>query len=184
MGWERALLAFLGWASRRTRAWLPVAVVGLAVPAYVSGAHAAGWTAGRDTGRSFANGEQVVPNLAFVASASRGLEPKPDPTRIEVALSAPSAGTVSVSYAMSGGDATAGEDFLLADGQLTFEPDSVKAFVPLKVLPDYLVELDETVVIAVSDPVNANMPDVFDHVYTIENDDFGVCRGKASTFAG
>ncbi len=74
-----------------------------------------------------------------------------------VTLSIASGQTVTVSYAEgSGGTATAGVDYTaLAPGALTFAPGETAGTIAVTVAGDALDEVDETVVVTLSDAVNA-----------------------------
>jgi hypothetical protein len=76
---------------------------------------------------------------------------------VSVTLSNPYSLTVAVDYATSGGTATPGEDYAAVSGTLTFDPGVThRAFVIL-IVDDGLVESNETIGLALSDPVNADL---------------------------
>jgi hypothetical protein len=123
-----------------------------------------------------------------------------------VRLSAPVSQTVTAHYAtadvtpgVSGAPvypATAGSDYLAADGTLTFAPGQTSLTVAVAVLGDKLVEADEQFALVVSDAVNATAgtSGVTGNVATIVNDDHypvpvagpdrTVDEGAAVTFDG
>jgi FKBP-type peptidyl-prolyl cis-trans isomerase 2 len=76
---------------------------------------------------------------------------------ISVALSAASGQVVTVDYATSDGTATAGSDYLAASGTLTFAPGVVSQTFTVPLLADTFDELDETVVLTLSEPSNAGL---------------------------
>ncbi|WP_405228437.1 Calx-beta domain-containing protein, partial [Lentisalinibacter sediminis] len=76
-----------------------------------------------------------------------------------VSLSAPSGRPVSVGYATVDGTATAGEDYTGVAGTVDFAPGETAATVTVVVVGDTLDEVDETVTLAVSSPVNADLGD-------------------------
>ncbi len=90
---------------------------------------------------------------------------------IDVTLSAPSEETVTVNYATANGDAIAGVDYTATSGTATFAPgDTSESFV-VPILPDGLDEVDETFLVNLSSPVNAELGDSQATV-TIVDDDF------------
>ena len=72
-------------------------------------------------------------------------------------LSAPSATAVTVKYRVTGGSATAGTDYVLAAGRLTFAPNQSRKEIVLKLLPDALAEGDETIVITLHAPTGGTL---------------------------
>ena len=66
---------------------------------------------------------------------------------------------VTVGYAVTGGTAKAGADYLaLQPGTLTFQPDDTSKTIPVTVMGDNIDEIDEeTVRIALSDPTDATL---------------------------
>ena len=64
--------------------------------------------------------------------------------RFEVSLSEASDTVTLVEYATSDGTATAGEDYVAAEGTLSFAPGETRKFVDVTVLPDTIGEGDET----------------------------------------
>lgn len=74
---------------------------------------------------------------------------------ITVNLSGESAYTVSVDYNTADGTAAAGEDYTAATGTLTFVPGDTSETFTVTLLDDVVDEPNETVVLHLSDPVNA-----------------------------
>src|SRR5207249_2215454 len=75
----------------------------------------------------------------------------------QVRLSTASGKTVSVDYATANGTATAGIDYQAANGTLTFPPGTILQTVAVRVTGDDLVEPDETVLVNLSNVVNATI---------------------------
>lgn len=95
-----------------------------------------------------------------------------NPNVIQVVLSGPSGDTITLDYAVNGGNATGGGvDYTLANGTLTFNPGETSKFVPISVVSDELDENDETVQFAFSNPVNANLVGPVVNTFTIIDDD-------------
>ncbi len=114
--------------------------------------------------------DDPLPQVAFATAAAHGPE---DLTAVSLAvtLSAPSGRRVTVDYAVTGGTATDGVDYTLAPGTLTFAPGQTSAMIPLAVIEDLLHELDETVVVSLSNPGNATLGANAGTTYTILDND-------------
>ncbi len=76
---------------------------------------------------------------------------------ISVTLSNPYSLTVAVDYATSGGTATPGEDYAPVSDTLTFDPGVTHQTFVIPIVDDGLVESDETIGLALSNPVNADL---------------------------
>ena len=88
-----------------------------------------------------------------------------------VTLSAASAATVNVSYATANGTAlTSDSDYQSTSGTLTFNPGDLTKPVTVVINGDQKTELDETVLVNLTNPVNAVVSDA-QGVGTIQNDD-------------
>ncbi|MGD9622964.1 MAG: cellulase family glycosylhydrolase [Mycolicibacterium sp.] len=92
--------------------------------------------------------------------------------RFTVTLAAPSATPVSVQYATSNGTAAAGSDYIATAGTITFAPGVTTQTVEVQVLPDTLVEPNETFTVTLSNPTGATITDAT-AAGTITNDDTG-----------
>ncbi|MGD9622965.1 MAG: glycosyl hydrolase family 18 protein, partial [Mycolicibacterium sp.] len=90
--------------------------------------------------------------------------------RFTVTLAAPSATPVSVQYATSNGTAAAGSDYIATAGTITFAPGVTTQTVEVQVLPDTLVEPNETFTVTLSNPTGATITDAT-AAGTITNDD-------------
>ncbi|OEK04570.1 hypothetical protein BFP71_13980 [Roseivirga misakiensis] len=86
----------------------------------------------------------------------------------------------SVDYAVTGGTATGGgTDYTLASGTVTFLAGTTTGSFDITINNDGLFEVDETIIITLSNPVNANLDNTMPfagsgaitHTYTITNDD-------------
>src|SRR5207302_1993890 len=72
----------------------------------------------------------------------------------------------------SGGTATGGGvDYTLATGTLSFAPGVTNQNIAMAVVNDALNELNETVVLTLSNPTNATLGAITTHTYTIIDDD-------------
>ena len=109
------------------------------------------------------------PTVALVSASSAALEAV-SPAQFEVTLGTTDpAETYTVDYAAVGGTATAGDDYVLADGTLTFAAGEMSKIISMEIIDDGLNEQDETVILKLSNPTGADLQIVFpnEHVYTI-----------------
>jgi len=91
---------------------------------------------------------------------------------ITVTLCVTSAETISVNYATSDGTALAGSDYVTASGTLTFAPGIASHTFVVPILDDTLDEVDETVLLTLSDPNNAVIASANPVTLTILDDDW------------
>jgi uncharacterized repeat protein (TIGR01451 family) len=90
---------------------------------------------------------------------------------ISVTLSSASTETVAVDYATSGGTATAGSDYTVVSDTLTFDPGEISQTFDVAILDDVMVESDETVGLALSNPSNSVLGTPVAATLTISDDD-------------
>ena len=111
-----------------------------------------------------------TPNVQFTTTASNGAE-SVSTANLTVDLSIASGLTVTVNYAVTG-TATAGTDYTLVNGTLTFVPTDVQETISIAgIVDDAILEANETVIITLSNPGNANLGANTVHTYTINNND-------------
>jgi VCBS repeat-containing protein len=79
------------------------------------------------------------------------------PMPFVVTLSVASAVPVTVSYSTLAGTASSSRDFLPASGTLTFAPGETSKTITVMIIGDTLKESNETLVVRLSNPVNATM---------------------------
>lgn len=108
--------------------------------------------------------------VGFASAASNGAESTTS-VQVPVTLSTASAKPTQVDYAVTGGTATPGTDFVLAPGTLTIPAGQTVANIAFTVVDDPLPEADETIVITLTNPRNATLAATAVHTYTIVNDD-------------
>ena len=72
----------------------------------------------------------------------------------ELKLDRPATATVNVNYATSNANATAGSDYVAANGILTIPPGAVSGIVQVRILGDFLQENNESFWINFSNPIN------------------------------
>jgi hypothetical protein len=80
---------------------------------------------------------------------------------------------ISVDYAVTGGTAAAGQDYVLEKGTVVFRPGEVYKRFLLKVTDDTDPEKDETVVIGLSNPKGATLASKTTFTHTIKDNDSG-----------
>src|SRR5206468_1747615 len=76
--------------------------------------------------------QQTKPVVGFTSAASSG--PETQNANLQVTLNTPSASTVTVKYAVSGGTAKSATDFTLPSGMLTFQPGQTTANIPITIV--------------------------------------------------
>ncbi len=111
------------------------------------------------------------PFAGFAASASTVSEGA-GAAGILVSLTAPSASATSIDYAITGGSATDGTDYMLAAGTLSFPPGETLKSIPLTITADTNVEPSETIAISLSNPMGLQPGSLSAHTLTITDDDF------------
>ncbi len=112
------------------------------------------------------------PSVQFAQASSSGDEGF-SPANLQLKLSAVSGQDVTVEYHVTGGTASGGGvDYTLADGTKTIPAGDTLAVIPLTIMDDLLDELDETVQVSISNPVNAGLDSNQVHTFTIEDNDF------------
>lgn len=89
-----------------------------------------------------------------------------------VNLSAQSEKPIFVQYSTGGGTASANQDYVRAQGTLTFPAGQLQGLITVNVIGDLTVEQDETFLAELSDPTNATLGNNRG-TGTIINDDFG-----------
>lgn len=112
------------------------------------------------------------PSVCFSISASTQSESVGTAT-LRVQIQSPSAYgvPVTVNCGVVAGTATPGEDVLLNAGTVTIPAETNDASVSISVISDSLDEFDETVVVALSNAVNARLTGPSLHTLTLVDDD-------------
>jgi len=113
------------------------------------------------------------PKVFFNTATSTGQEDS-TPVMIAVELSVASDEIVTVDYAVTGGTATNGVDYILADGTLQFNPLDTTEYISIDIIDDSLEEEVETIVLSLSNPVNATLGTTSQHTYSIIDNEQGV----------
>ncbi|MHC4621347.1 MAG: SUMF1/EgtB/PvdO family nonheme iron enzyme, partial [Planctomycetota bacterium] len=119
----------------------------------------------------FLNGDPW-PRVRFSASDSTATE-NSGAAQIAVILNKPFPDTVTVDYAVTGGTALGGgTDYTLTAGTLMFEPNqTTPESISISITNDSLAEDDETIIVTLSNPVDANLGYLSEHTFSILDDD-------------
>jgi len=121
------------------------------------------------------------PTIHFVSDVSAGDE-SVSPATLVVTLSQVCSETVTVDYSVTGGTAIGnGADYTLDSGTLTFLPGDIFEDILLTIVDDSLDEADETVIVTLSNPVNAVLSTKTTHTYTILDDEIQSTIAFSST---
>ncbi|MFC1619122.1 Calx-beta domain-containing protein [Candidatus Neomarinimicrobiota bacterium] len=114
----------------------------------------------------------AAPTIEFDLASSSGGEGT-TPVSIQIALSEASAVDASVDYAVTGGTASgSGVDFTLAAGTATIDSAQTSVNITAAIIEDQFDELNETIIITLSNPLNTTLGAQTTHTYTItDNDD-------------
>ena len=112
----------------------------------------------------------VLPTVSF-ASATSTLPEGVGSGQVSVSLTAASASVVTVDYAVTGGSATAGSDFVLASGTLSFAAGETVKAIPISITNDAAIEPDETITLALTNPTGGTLGGLSNHTATISDDD-------------
>ncbi|MHC4616887.1 MAG: Calx-beta domain-containing protein, partial [Planctomycetota bacterium] len=109
------------------------------------------------------------PAVAFVSETSPSTTEDSGPIVISICLSAPSDEPVAVDYCIIDGTATNGEDYYFTCGTLTFNPGETCKDISIPLVEDDLVEDEETIVLEISNPVNAKLGAITQHTAKIRD---------------
>ncbi|RRG18933.1 hypothetical protein DWB61_17675, partial [Ancylomarina euxinus] len=115
--------------------------------------------------------DDATPTIAFNSTISSGLE-SVSSANLQVDLSAASGLTVSVDYTVTGSATGSGTDYTLANGTLAIVAgDATDNITIVSIVDDLLDENNETVIVTLSNPVNATLGTNTVHTYIINDDD-------------
>ncbi len=104
--------------------------------------------------------------VGFVDSSSSGDEGK-GPARLDVALTEVSGAPVTVEYAVTGGTAAEGKNYVVKGNTLTFAPGETLKSIEIDIRHDGLNTGDRTVMVSLKNPTGAVLGSSAVHTYTI-----------------
>jgi|GEM_PF-634656 len=114
-------------------------------------------------GQGTATGTILNDDLSTISvtdfAIAEGTTGTPNKLAFTVILSATSTSTVTVDYATASGTATAGSDYTPVSGTLSFPPGVASLVVQVPIIPDAVVEPNETVLLNLSNAVGATIFD-------------------------
>lgn len=116
----------------------------------------------------------AAPRVMFITGASTVNEDDATVPLLMVGLDRAVPATVTVQYGVTGGTATAGNDFILASGTLTFLPGETSQSIPITIINDTAVESSESVIVTLSAPTGAGLGTLPSHTVTILDNDTGL----------
>lgn len=117
------------------------------------------------------NDTAPAPTIGFVGASSSAPESVSAPQTILVSLSAAATSAITVEYAVSGGSAASGTDYMLVSGTLSFAAGDLVQHVPIAVIDDGALETNETVSVALNNATGAALTTNAAHTFTIIDDD-------------
>ena len=113
----------------------------------------------------------ATPSIAFSSTASSGLE-SVSSADLHLDLSAASSMDVTVDYTVTGTATGNGTDYTLANGTLTISAGNTGNDITIAgIVDDLLDEGDETIIVTLSNPVNATLGTNTEHTYIILDND-------------
>lgn len=112
---------------------------------------------------------QALPTVQFATSATSGSEKIANP-EIKVTLSAIANTDVMVDYKITGGDAVLNEDYVLSDNTLVISHDRLSNNIPLRIIDNKKFNLNRSIEITLSNPVNSRLGLTPTLTYTILED--------------
>lgn len=137
-----------------------------------------GTEAGQDYDRPVSDQVSVVvpPSTVRFSSSSYAAGEGTGPAVVTVTLSPSSSLTVTVDYGSSDGTAEAGSDYTTVSDTLAFAPGGTSLTFTVPITDDVEVEGNETVDLALSNPINASLGTPDQAVLTITDNDWPIYR--------
>ena len=116
-------------------------------------------------------GEGPSRDISFVEPNSSGAESESS-TDLTVQMSASFTADATINYAVTGTATGSGTDYTLANGTATIAAGSTSTTITIAgIIDDSLDEVNETVIVTLSNPTNANQGSILVHTYTIIDND-------------
>jgi hypothetical protein len=100
---------------------------------------------------------QPTVSVAVQTLRTEGAQGTSGNASVEVRLSNPSFQTITVSFATASGSATAGTDYVGTSGDVTFNPGETMKTIAVQVNGDNIDEINETILVNLTSPVNATL---------------------------
>ena len=100
---------------------------------------------------------QPTVSVAVQTLRTEGAQGTSGNASVEVRLSNPSFQTITVSFATASGSATAGTDYVATSGVVTFNPGETLKTIAVQVNGDNIDEINETILVNLTSPVNATL---------------------------
>ena len=127
----------------------------------------------------------AAPDIEFASASSSGAE-SVSSKDLTIELDTSSSSNITVDYAVTGTATGSGTDFTLANGTATISAGSTSTTITIAgIVDDSLDEVNETVVVTLSNPSNANPGSTLVHTYTItDNDSAPVVDFNATSSSG
>lgn len=100
---------------------------------------------------------QPTVSIAVQTFRTEGAQGTSGNASVEVRLSNPSYQTITASFATANGSATAGTDYVTTSGDVTFNPGETVKTIPVQVNGDNIDEINETILVNLTNPVNATL---------------------------
>ena len=113
--------------------------------------------------------DEVLPTIHFTTTSSTNPESIAS-TDIELTLSETYGSDVTVDYTLTGTATGSETDYILTNGTATISSGTTTNITPT-IIDDDLDEIDETIILTLSSPVNAILGSNTVHTYTITDDD-------------
>ncbi|MEP6662196.1 MAG: Calx-beta domain-containing protein [Verrucomicrobiota bacterium] len=124
------------------------------------------------------NDDFNVPAVGFTFATSSA--PENQSPGLSISLSATSTAPISVDFRVLGGTAT-NSDYSMPVTTLTFAPGEWAKSLPLEIVNDSIVEPNETIRVALFNPINATLDGIKIHTYTIIDDDLSAVSVVATS---
>ena len=113
----------------------------------------------------------AAPDIEFANASSNGAE-SVSSKDLTIELDTSSSSNITVDYAITGTATGSGTDFTLANGTATISAGSTSTTITIAgIVDDSLDEPNETVIVTLSNPSNANPGSTLVHTYTITDND-------------
>ncbi|MCP5502692.1 MAG: hypothetical protein H7A25_22530, partial [Leptospiraceae bacterium] len=130
------------------------------------------------------NDDDDAPTIAFDSTNASGTESSTS-VNIPISLSGnASAKTITVDYSITGTATGSGTDYTLSNGTLTFNPGISTQNISLTLVDDTITELNETIIITLSNPINTSIGTNAVYTYTINDNDPATVEFSLSTSSG